>query len=792
MDESTKGPAETLSDDAKIGNVAEDETFGAIASSAFYGYRGKWQWKGRQCDHAFTRLTEMLAQKMRLVHNDPSKPISLAADASPYGHGLLALIHPAGGSQGIGRLIEECAAFVRLVRNARNHLIDPELRVWNVDLQFQIEDPLEPTWRTSKQTGCGRESTDWRECGPLDALQLPGSRQRSKKPSTWTRHGGKGMRNIFLKDSTVVHLVELLLHSTREPASILNSDSVCEEFAQNYRNNKESWFYLASGKTERHLKAQRGKRMLFILLCAFALPVSADRYTVGNWTMETPDQVMGRMGKPVVLYCKFIHPHHDYKGNISIIWSKKNANEPFFKYINYPSGDKYINEILSNEGSRYKPMGNPRKNDASIIINQLEKKDTGKKLNCRVELTGKSGANFGRSLFSMQGDNVRASMVIGRKNGTATLPCSFSPSIRNPSSITIRWMKGSPREESTVFNHSSTVFNHSVNPPYNVPIKGGGRYELVGKLDQGDASIRVKELRLNDSSDYFCHVWVRNSTQETVTQDETKLEVVVPATILELFFGSSNVTGEKTLVCRAEGKPPANITWIGPGNSTLPMNSSEMRVTHDPEKLLTVGELLHPRMPGNYTCVAVNEHQRDTREIRLHMDRKWLMQVLCFGLSILAIALLVMVFVLRSLKKGSQQRWCGVDACVANGREPQGPEPGSQEPEGDPVYSVVHLNTWPRNRADTQAVPTPGELDRNVDPRDSPDPLIYSIVHVRRRSQVGAEMDPAVSQNSLYSNVHIQRPPCKEEETGKAHGTHGCIYATVVSPKEQLEDASGK
>ncbi|XP_078252976.1 uncharacterized protein LOC144592323 [Rhinoraja longicauda] len=144
-----------------------------------------------------------------------------------------------------------------------------------------------------------------------------------------------------------------------------------------------------------------------------------------------------------------------------------------------------------------------------------------------------------------------------------------------------------------------------------------------------------------------------------------------------------------------------------------------------------------------------------------------------------------MVFVLRSLKKGSQQRGCGVDACVANGREPQGPEPGSQEPEGDPVYSVVHLNTWPRNRADTQAVPTPGELDRNVDPRDSPDPLIYSIVHVQRRSQVGAEMDPTDSQNSLYSNVHIQRPPCKEEETG-------CIYATVVSPKEQLEDASGK
>ncbi|XP_032874704.1 uncharacterized protein LOC116971578 [Amblyraja radiata] len=573
--------------------------------------------------------------------------------------------------------------------------------------------------------------------------------------------------------------------------------------------------------------------------------------------METPDMVMGREGKLVVLYCKFTHPHHQYKGNINIILKDKGTKKTIFKYKNYPSSGKYKNEILDNVGARYRPMGDPRKNDASIIINQLGTTDTNKILNCRVVLTEQTGANYecphGRitasgdvsasmvigkrgggatlncnfnhssansrvitilwmkgtpweeSVFfkhtrsyptsgpgtdnvnrggryelvgivdkgdasirvrgltlndtnnyfchvwtwnsplkkniqvtqdetglQVLGDNDRASMVIGRKGATATLPCSFSPSIRNPSSITIswmkgnppkwsvvfrdtsprpaanhipenvnnrnryelvgnltqgdasirvnglklddasdyschvyvrnstlttvtqdemklqvvdgkkktsmvigkrrdsatlpcffsplnkkpspitvRWMKGNPREESTVFNHT---YLHSVNPPYTVTVKGGGRYELVGKLDQGDASISVKELRLDDSSDYFRYVWVRNSTQETVTQDETKLEVVVPATILDLSIVSDNVTGEHTLVCRAEGKPPANITWIGPGNSSLPVTISEMIVTHDPEKLLTVGELLHPRLPGNYTCVAVNEHQIDMHE----------------------------------------------------------------------------------------------------------------------------------------------------------------------------------
>ncbi|XP_055488229.1 uncharacterized protein LOC129695366 isoform X3 [Leucoraja erinacea] len=690
--------------------------------------------------------------------------------------------------------------------------------------------------------------------------------------------------------------------------------------------------------------------------------------------MEIPDKVMGREGKLVVLYCKFAHPNHQYKDNITIIWREEKTQNIFFKYTNYPSSNNYKNEIVDNVGARYRPMGDPRKNDASIIINQLGTTDTNKILNCRVELTGEAG-KFGRShgritisgdvnasmvigkrgrgatlncnfkhsransrvitILWMKGtpweesvvfnhtrsygtsgpgtdnvnrggryelvgnvdkgdasirvrglmlndtnnyfchvwifksskkeniqvtqdetglqvlvDNDRASMVIGRKGATATLPCSFSPSNRNPSSITIswmkgnppkwsvvfrdtspppaannipknvnkgdrydlvgnveqgdasirvkglklddasdytchvyvrysalttvtqdemklqvvdgkkntsmvigkrrdsatlpcsfsplnknpspitvRWMKGNPREESTVFNHTHP---HSVNPPSTVTVKGGGRYELVGKLDQGDASIRVKELRLDDSSDYFCYVWVRNSTQETVTQDETKLEVVVPATILELSVVSDNVTGERTLVCRAEGKPPANITWIGPGNSSLPVNISEMTVTHDPEKLLTVGELLHLTLPGKYTCVAENEHQMDTREIRLFEVGGVLHPGVYIGLPILAIGL--MVFALISLKKCSQQRVCCVDASTANGRKPQGPEPGSQEPEGDPIYSVVNLNTETRNRAATQAVPTPRELDRNVDA------LIYSIVHIQSRSRVGVEI----------------------------------------------------
>ena len=44
----------------------------------------EWDWSA-ECEHAFSQLREMLAQKTRLVHYDPTRPITLATDASSYG-----------------------------------------------------------------------------------------------------------------------------------------------------------------------------------------------------------------------------------------------------------------------------------------------------------------------------------------------------------------------------------------------------------------------------------------------------------------------------------------------------------------------------------------------------------------------------------------------------------------------------------------------------------------------------------------------------------------------------------
>ncbi|XP_042192165.1 uncharacterized protein LOC103174418 isoform X1 [Callorhinchus milii] len=358
--------------------------------------------------------------------------------------------------------------------------------------------------------------------------------------------------------------------------------------------------------------------MLGAVLCTLVLSASAFRLSRNGWTMETPDTVTGRLGSPVTVYCKFTPPHPRYTGNITIMWKAGRTGPVYIKYTNYrpDSQGKYQNVIDVNEGERYRVIGNPRRNDATIKINQLRGEDNNKLWSCRVELQGGDGkfeTDPGARLI-VTGHEEKLRSVTGTKGGDATLPCSFTipNTYQNRATVTVLWRRGRP--------HGQLVFNYTLgltartNSGESETVNEGNRYKLVRNVGDGDASLKIRGLELNDTGRYFCHVHVmfimEGSHQDQVTQDMSRLQVVAPAVILSL----SLVAGGD-IVCSAEGEPPANITWIDPEHNTLPINTNHTPVTHVPDKHQTVGEIRGPRLRGTYRCVAENTQGRDSRDI---------------------------------------------------------------------------------------------------------------------------------------------------------------------------------
>ncbi|GCB67274.1 hypothetical protein scyTo_0015104 [Scyliorhinus torazame] len=236
------------------------------------------------------------------------------------------------------------------------------------------------------------------------------------------------------------------------------------------------------------------------------------------------------------------------------------------------------------------------------------------------KVTGREGkatilfCKFPHPQLGYKGQN-NTGPVTGMKGDSVTLPCTFTPPDRFASSLTVLWMKGDPYTECTVFNHTRPLAADS-RVTDSVTVNEEDRYGLIGNLTQGDASLRISDLQLNDTNDYFCHVHIKRRRREYVIRDVTRLRVVAPATILELSAVRDGITGG-TIVCRVEGEPPANITWIDPENSTVHEDSSDTTVTRVPGKYQTVGRFLDPTLRGTYSCVAVNEHGREVRQIRL-------------------------------------------------------------------------------------------------------------------------------------------------------------------------------
>ncbi|KAK1160361.1 hypothetical protein AOXY_G20522 [Acipenser oxyrinchus oxyrinchus] len=122
--------------------------------------------------------------------------------------------------------------------------------------------------------------------------------------------------------------------------------------------------------------------------------------------------------------------------------------------------------------------------------------------------------------------------VSGSAGGRAVLPCSYTPTPGQDVEVT--WYAYPDHGEPVLLITSKS-------PSAPIPAQWSGRVKLSDEVSSGNASLLISELRLEDTRDYTCTVWIHGIC---VTHRNVKLTVEGPPK-----RDSTTSTTQKTSPC---------------------------------------------------------------------------------------------------------------------------------------------------------------------------------------------------------------------------------------------------
>ncbi|CAM9693444.1 unnamed protein product [Lampetra planeri] len=273
--------------------------------------------------------------------------------------------------------------------------------------------------------------------------------------------------------------------------------------------------------------------------------------------------------------------------------------------------------------------------------------------------------------------------IAGVKNKEAILVCNYSTNFNNP---LISWLK---------VNGSMEMDTCSTK--YTIEIGSSVRFMLAVDKNSGQASIKIKRLQYSDNGIYFCEVQENNTKQTAPGATRLTVEGApkVKKLARKLFKDIVDLT---KLICKVEGVPTPNITWIVPDGFPMPLNETKLTI----KKWFISQHMLEHQggLPdGTYTCRARNQYGNASQDIQLPVsaprvkdtDRKTFKIMLSVG-AILGVALVTMAAVIF-IRHKRQRSISDVSAGVAT------LEPTAQDEE-----SVVYV-TLSHDTSATQATP---------------------------------------------------------------------------------------
>ncbi|XP_014206544.1 irregular chiasm C-roughest protein-like [Copidosoma floridanum] len=160
-------------------------------------------------------------------------------------------------------------------------------------------------------------------------------------------------------------------------------------------------------------------------------------------------------------------------------------------------------------------------------------------------------------------------------------------------------------------------------------LTGYERYAMIGSDEEGDFSLRIHPVELEDDGVYQCQASPTNDGQPGLRSRFAKLSVLVPPqkpTILQGAFLSTIEDRKLVLECVSQaGKPPAEITWIDGLGNVLHEGVETQVISSEDGPLFTVKSILTvtPRKEHDnttFTCQSQNAADRTPQNAKLRVE----------------------------------------------------------------------------------------------------------------------------------------------------------------------------
>ncbi|XP_030643724.1 butyrophilin-like protein 2 [Chanos chanos] len=196
--------------------------------------------------------------------------------------------------------------------------------------------------------------------------------------------------------------------------------------------------------------------------------------------------------------------------------------------------------------------------------------------------------------------------VSAKLGDSVILPCSLSPSF-SAVELEVRWYRPSKFNTPVLLFKDQKIQESPVDPQYR------DRVSLIGRLEEGNVSLKLENITLSDRGEYICHT----SSADWYEEGKTFLTVNVLGPVPVLSFTETG-GGYLNVTCVSDGwSPQPTVTWRDRQGEAIKQNSNVMYMK-DTEDLVSVSSwLLFSPSESEWISCSVSLSDQEKREGRI-------------------------------------------------------------------------------------------------------------------------------------------------------------------------------